>query len=188
MAFRYNRAVPSKVNKSLIRGKVNAAFVSSVHSGRFGCTDVGIVSFKKVYSVFSIAGEAGDDPASETSNALAKVLRVDGKVLIGDEALKYYLDCGSGTDLSQEWYNQTHLPFVFARLCYNKHGKEIEKLAKLFISKKIKIPQYILKREAKKREISPQSLLWYLEHIHYKIDYKAKRSLRLFLKKAKKST
>jgi len=187
MAFRYNRAVPSKINKSLIRGKVNAAFISSIHSRRFNCTDVGIVSHKKVYSVFAIPDEVGDDPASETSNTLAKVLNVDGKILIGDEALKYYLDTSRGIDLSQEWYDQTGLPFVFARLCYNKHGKEIEKLAKLFVSKKTKIPQYILKREAKKREISPKALLWYLEHIHYKLDYKAKHSLKLFLKMAKRS-
>ena len=187
MAFRYNRAVPSRINKSLIRGKVNAAFISSIHSKRFNCSDLGIISHKRVYSVFAIPNESGDDPASETSNALARVLQVDGKIIIGDEALKYYLDSNDGIDLSQEWYNQTGLPFVFARLCYNKHGNEIEKLAKQFASKKTKIPQYILKRESKKREITPKELLWYLQHIHYRLDYKAKRSLKLFLKRTKSS-
>ena len=117
----------------------------------------------------------------------AKVLGLKGQVLIGDAALKYHLDGGEGLDLAEEWYNKTSLPFVFARLCYNKHGKSIEKLAKTFAQTKVKIPQYILKREAEKRGISPKELTWYLEHIYYKMDWKAKRSLKLFLKQSSTS-
>ena len=181
MAFRYKRAVPSQINASLRRGEVNAAFISSIHSPRFHCTDLGIIADKKVYSVFVLSEEESTDPASATSNHLAKILDLHGRVLIGDAALKYYLDGGEGIDLAEAWHQQTGLPFVFARLCYNKHGKAIERLAHTFAKSKVKIPQYILKREAKQRGITPKQLTWYLEHIFYEMDWKAKRSLKKFL-------
>ena len=182
MSFRYKRAVPSQINKSLKRREVNAAFISSVTSEKFKCTDLGIIAYKKVYSVLLLEGENQIDPASATSNKLAHILALEGKVLIGDAALKYYLDGGEGLDLAEVWYEKTGLPFVFARLCYNKNDEIIQNLAKTFSHTKVKIPQYILKQEAKKRGISPKQLTWYLEHIYYKMDWKAKRSLKLFLK------
>ena len=184
MSYSHNRAVPSAINKALKRRSIHAAFISSIESRNCKCTDLGIIAHKKVYSVLLLEGENQGDPASATSNQLAKVLDLQGQVLIGDAALKYHLDGGEGLDLAEEWHNKTALPFVFARLCYNKHGKSIEKLAKTFAKSKVKIPQYILKREAKKRGISPKELTWYLEHIYYEIDWKAKRSLRLFLKES----
>jgi len=187
MFLNYKRAVPSTINKALKRRAVNAAFISSVESRKSKCTDLGIIAHKKVYSVLLLKGENQPDPASATSNQLAKVLDLQGKVLIGDAALKHYLDIGKGIDLAQAWHDKTGLPFVFARLCYNKHGKSIEKLAHTFSQKKVKIPQYILKREAKKRGITPKQLTWYLGHIYYKMDWKAKRSLKLFLKESKKN-
>ena len=182
ISLHYKRAVPSQINKALKRRAVNAAFISSIESRKCRCTNLGIIAHKKVYSVLLLKGANQPDPASATSNKLAKVLNLQGQVLIGDTALKYYLEGGQGLDLAQEWYNKTALPFVFGRLCYNKHGDSIEKLAKKFAHTKVKIPQYILKREAKKRAISPKELTWYLEHIYYKMDWKAKRSLKLFLK------
>jgi len=181
-SFGYKRAVPSQINAALKRRAVNAAFISSVESRRYKCTNLGIIAHKKVYSVLLLKGENKRDPASATSNQLAKVLNLKGRVLIGDNALKYYLDGGEGIDLAEAWYEKTRLPFVFARLCYNKHDKKVKSLAKTFATQRIKIPQYILKKEAKKRGITPKQLTWYLEHIHYKMDYKAKRSLKLFLK------
>lgn len=187
MSLHYKRAVPSKINKALQRKEVNAAFVSSVESHKYQCTNLGIIAHKKVYSVLLLEGKNEIDPASATSNQLAQVLDLHGKVLIGDAALKHYLDGGEGIDLAQAWYERTGLPFVFARLCYNKHGKNIEKLAKTFARSQVKIPQYILKREAKKREITPKQLQWYLEHIYYIMDDKAEKSLKLFLKQSKKN-
>ncbi len=181
IAFRYKRAVPSQINRSLMRGEVNAAFISSIHSPRFSCTDLGIIAENKVYSVFVIPDESGDDPASETSNRLAKILGLNGKVLIGDTALKYYLDGGEGIDLAEEWHKRTGLPFVFARLCYNRHGKAIERLARKFAQTKVRIPQYILKQEAAKRGITPAQLTWYLSYIHYEMGWREKRSLKRFL-------
>ena len=183
ISFNYNRAVPSQINKALKRRAIHAAFISSVESRSrtCKCTDLGIIAHKKVYSVLLLEGENQTDPASATSNQLAKVLNLQGQVLIGDAALKHYLDGGEGIDLAEAWYEKTDLPFVFARLCYNKHGKSIEKLAKCFAKSKVKIPQYILKSEARKRGITPKELTWYLEHIYYEMDWKAKRSLKLFL-------
>ncbi|MEY3090185.1 MAG: hypothetical protein RL113_501 [Pseudomonadota bacterium] len=184
MSFRYKRAVPSKVNQAFRRKKVHAAFVSSIISKKYHCTDLGIIAKKKVYSVLLLQGKNAADPASETSNALARLLNLQGQVLIGDAALKHYLTQKEGIDLAQAWYEKTGLPFVFARLCFNKYPKAMEKLARKFAQTPVKIPQYILKNEAQKREITPKELLWYLDHIHYVMDHKAKKSLKLFLRKA----
>ena len=181
MSFRYKRAVPSQINKALKRREINAAFISSIESKKCKCTDLGIIANQKVYSVLLLAGKNETDPASATSNQLVKVLNLQGKVLIGDAALKYYLDGGEGLDLAEAWYEKTALPFVFARLCYNKHGKAIEKLAKKFARTKVRIPQYVLKKEAEKRGITAKELSWYLEQIYYTMGYKEKRSLKKFL-------
>ena len=181
MGFRYKRAVPSQINRSLKRREINAAFISSVESKKCKCTDLGIIANKNVYSVLLLEGENEKDPASATSNRLAKVLDLRGKVLIGDAALKYYLEGGKGIDLAEAWYAKTGLPFVFARLCYNQHGRSVEKLARTFAHTKVRIPQYILKKEAEKRGVTAKQLSWYLEHIYYRMDWKAKRSLKKFL-------
>ncbi|SFV60425.1 Menaquinone via 6-amino-6-deoxyfutalosine step 1 [hydrothermal vent metagenome] len=187
MAFNYKRAVPSKINKALSSREINAGFISSVESPRYRCTDLGIIANRAVYSVFVIEGEEKKDRESASSNKLASILNLKGEVIIGDKALKYYLDGGVGIDLATAWYEKSSLPFVFARLCYNCYSDEIQKISKKFIAKPIKIPQYILKKEAKKRDITPKQLLWYLEHIEYKMDYKSKKSLKKFLREIKKS-
>ena len=186
MALNYRKDVPTKINKALRKRQINAGFISSIESPRYQCTNLGIIANKAVYSVFIIEGEDKNDHESASSNKLAKVLKLKGEVIIGDKALKYYLDGGEGIDLAKEWYEKTTFPFVFARLCYNCHGKIIKNIAQKFMQQPIKVPQYILKKEAKKRDITPKQLLWYLEHIEYKINYKSKKSLKLFLQKSSK--
>jgi len=180
-SFRYNRAVPSQINKALKRRAVNAAFISSIASKKCKCTDLGIIANQKVYSVLLLEGENKNDPASETSNRLSKVLGLQGRVLIGDAALKYHLEGGEGIDLAEAWYEKTALPFVFARLCYNRHGRSVEKLANKFAHTNVRIPQYILKKEARQRGITAKQLSWYLEQIYYSMGFKEKRSLKKFL-------
>jgi len=166
MSFRYKRAVPSQINAALKRREVNAAFISSVTSQKCQCTDLGIIANKRVYSVFVLPGEEEKDPASATSNQLAKVLNLKGKVLIGDEALKYYLSGGEGIDLAEAWYKETGLPFTFARLCYNRHEKMVKRLAQTFSKTKVNIPQYILKQEAKNEESAQKSYSGILNILH----------------------
>lgn len=182
-SLRYGRATPSTINKAFKNRRVNAAFISSVESATCRCSNIGIVADGPVYSVFVTLGKEKSDKESATSNQLAKVLKLKGEVSIGDKALQAYLAGHQAVDLAQRWKEQTGLPFVFARLCFNRYDKKILTLAKAFERKRIKIPQTLLKKEAKLRGITPQELQWYLAHIHYKIDYKAKRSLKLFLKK-----
>ena len=185
MSLHYNRAVPSQINKALSRRAIDAGFISSIHSPKYACTSLGIIAYKKVHSVLVIEGEMAFDPASASSNQLAKILNLKGRVLIGDEALKYHLDGGEAIDLAEVWYEKTGLPFVFARLCFNKQSQTIQKLAKAFAKTKVKIPQYILKKEAEKRGITASQLKWYLGYISYEMTPKAKKALKLFLKKSK---
>jgi len=180
----YKKATPSAINKKFKSKKVDAAFISSIKSKGCKCTDLGIIANGAVYSVLVLPYEQSFDIESDTSNALSKLLNIKGKVIIGDKALKFYLKNPNTqfVDLSQEWKDKTDLPFVFARLCYNKKAKKIKKLAKKFKKKKQKIPQYYLKKEAKKKEISVNNLKWYLNIINYSLGYKEKRALKLFLK------
>lgn len=185
MALNYKKNVPTKINSALKKKYINAGFISSIESARYRCSNLGIIANGAVYSVFIIDGEDKKDIESASSNALANILNLNGEVIIGDKALKYYLDGGEGIDLAEEWHTRTSLPFVFARLCYNCYEKKIKNIERRFLKAPIKIPQYILKREAKKRDITPKELLWYLQFIKYKIDYKAEKSLKLFLKKVR---
>jgi len=185
MGMNYRRDVPSQINKALKKRQIDAGFISSIESPNYQCSNLGIIANKAVYSVFIIKGKNQTDVESASSNRLAQVLKLQGEVLIGDKALVYYLNGGEGIDLATEWYNQTKLPFVFARLCYTCHGQQIEKIAKKFRKQPIKVPQYLLKREAKKRAITPSQLLWYLNHIEYNMNHKSNKSLKLFLKKSK---
>ncbi|MEA3491061.1 MAG: MqnA/MqnD/SBP family protein [Campylobacterota bacterium] len=186
-AFQYRRDVPSRINRAFQKRAINAAFISSVTSSKCRCSDLGIIADGAVRSVFVLEGEDEIDRESASSNMLAKILKLQGRVLIGDKALRHHLSGGEGIDLAERWKDDTGLPFVFARLCYNGHSSTINSLTKRFTKQPVRIPQTILKKESRAKGIKPQELLWYLEHIHYEMDYKAKRSLKLFLRKSRKA-
>ncbi len=185
----YKKNVPSYINKKFLEKKVDAAFISSIKSQKAKCSNIGIIAHKKVYSVFVLKKrEHKEDKESNSSNILAQILNVHGEVIIGDKALKYYLKNKDEKllDLAELWYEKTNLPFVFARLCFNKYNTTIQKLANKFTKTKVKVPYFYLKKEAKKRGLSPKELQWYLNHIYYKIGHKEKRALKLFFKYARK--
>jgi len=184
--LRWRRAVPSTINREFQKGRVHAAFISSIESRHYHCTDLGIVADGPVFSVFILPGAAADDRESATSNRLAKVLGIEGRVLIGDKALRHYLGGGEGIDLSEAWKEQTGLPFVFARLCYRREGKAIRNIAREFGAREWKIPHYLLHKAAREKGIAPGELRRYLSHIGYRMGWREKKALRLFLKKAKR--
>ncbi len=182
------KAVPSAINKKFKKRSVDAAVISSIESQKksIKTLPLGIVAQKHVRSVIVKRGVCKNDPASATSNVLANILGIEGEVFIGDRALKLYLqDATSYVDLAQVWHNRFGLPFVFARLSINKNYQFYKKLAKRFLQQPIKIPQYILKDYALKRDIKAKDIKEYLTLISYKIDKKEQRGLKLFLKKAR---
>lgn len=183
----YKKSYPSLINKKLKKRKVDSAFISSIASRHEKKLDLGIIAKKDVLSVLLIPGIDEKDYQSETSNALAKVLKLNGKVLIGDKALKYYHENKktSFIDLAQEWNDKYKLPFVFAVLCYSSNKKELTKLTKKFNKNHIKIPTYILNQYSQRTGISNKDILDYLKKIDYNIGIKEKRSLKLFLKLTK---
>jgi chorismate dehydratase len=184
--LRWKRAVPSAVNRAFQRGRIDAAFISSITSRRCRCTDLGIVADGPVLSVFLLPGVSRPDRESASSNILAQVLGLEGEVLIGDKALRHHLAGGGGIDLAQEWKERTGLPFVFARLCHRKKGKKIRKIAKEFGSREWKIPRYLLEKAAREKGITPSQLHRYLEHIDYRMGWREKKALKLFLKKSRR--
>jgi chorismate dehydratase len=177
---------PSQINRLFDKKLIEAGFISSIKTKNKKCFDAGIIANKKVMSVLICQGENKDDFESNTSNILAKILNLKGEVIIGDKALKrYYKNSKNCKDLAKEWYKNYKLPFVFARFCVNKNYKQYEKLINKFLKTKVKIPQYIIKQKAKKLGLTTKEVKEYLNLIYYKIGYKEKRSLKLFLKKAK---
>ncbi len=183
-----NKSYPAYINKRYKKRVVHSAFISSVKSKREKSLDLGIVARDEVLSVLALKSENyKKDFQSDTSNALAQILNIKGEVLIGDKALKYYHETKNKDfiDLAKAWQDKYNLPFVFARLCFNKHKKQLENLTKNFDKRKIKIPQYILKQYSKRSGVSQSQILHYLTKIDYEIGYKEKRALKLFFKLAK---
>ena len=187
-AMEYKKGVPSKLNKDLRYRRVGAAVVSSVTTQQksYKKLDIGICANKKVHSVL-IQKHTSDekDPASATSNILALVLQQQGRVIIGDKALRLYLqDKSQFIDLCEVWHYKYNLPFVFARFCCVYNLPFYKKIFTPFLRRKIYIPRYILDIYANSRQISPTQIQAYLKLIYYKISCKEKKALKLFLSKA----
>ena len=187
MSINAKKGVPSNINKKFISRKVDAAFISSIRARGYKSVNLGIIANKEVLSVLVIPNTCSkNDTASETSNALTKVLKIEGEVIIGDNALRYYLQNKPHIDLANEWYKKHKLPFVFALLCYHKDENIYKTVEKKFLKQKVKIPQYILKQSAKKTNIKEKDILNYLNYISYDLTPKAKLGLKRFYKEAKK--
>ncbi len=186
----YKKGVPSKLNRDLFYRRIDAAIISSVESARkkYKNLDLGICANKQVWSVIlEKNSQNAEDPSSATSNVLARVLGLNGKVIIGDEALRLYLQEGTKFfDLCSLWYEKTGLPFVFARFsCVKKKGF-YSKILKNFTQVETKIPYYILEKYAQMRKISPQDIKAYLQVIYYGMGHKELRALRTFFKQVQK--
>jgi len=174
--IKVKKSYPAQVNEWFEKGIIDAAFISSIKAKNKKCLSAGIAANKMVQSVLVCPGE-GDDFESATSNILAKVLNIKGRVVIGDKAFR---ERGC-VDLASEWYGRYKLPFVFALFCVNRHTKEYQKLIKEFLSKKQKIPYSVLKKYAQKTGISYKEAKYYLDEvIYYKIGWREKKSLKKF--------
>jgi chorismate dehydratase len=185
--LQYKAGVPSEINRAFKARRIDAAFISSIASRRCRCLDLGILARKEVRSVLLLPGKARDDNESATSNVLAKVLNLQGQVLIGDKALKHYLQHDDdAVDLAALWYERQKLPFVFARLCYHSDTKRYKKLSKAFLRSSHKIPQYILQKASARTQIDSKDILEYLTLIEYRLDPHAKLALKRFLRLAGK--
>jgi len=182
----YKRGVPASINKKFISRKIDAAFISSISAKKFNHVNLGIIAKKEVLSVLVIPNDSNKfDKESASSNVLAKLLNVNGEVLIGDKALKHYLLNKPHIDLAKLWNDKYNLPFVFALLCFHKNKNLYKTIEKQFLKQSVKIPQYILQEASKRTNIDKKDILHYLSYISYNLDSKAQRGLKLFYKKEK---
>ena len=184
-SIEYKKSYPSRINRLFKRRQIDAAFISSIESklGNFHCLDAGIIAHKEIRSVLVKRGAYLRDSESATSNALAKMLGVDGEVVIGDKALKLWLqDPEAYVDLAALWYARYRLPFVFARFCVNRNRCYYQKLINSFLHTKVKVPHYLLKRYARKRNIPLHEIKSYLNLVNYRIDNNARKGLNKFLR------
>ena len=181
MIMNYKKGVPSYINNEFLAKRIDAAFISSVKAKKYKYVNLGIIAKKEVLSVLVIPNtDNKHDNESATSNILAQILGIKGEVIIGDKALKYYLEDKPNIDLAQRWNKKYNLPFVFALLCYHKDKNLYKNIEKKFLKQKIKIPQYILKQASKRTDIKEKDILNYLNYISYSLDTKAKKGLKLF--------
>jgi len=182
---RYNiktkKGYPSYINRLFEKRLVEAGFISSIKSKNKKCFDAGIIANKKVMSVLVCEGKKKEDFESNTSNVLAKILNISGEVVIGDKALKRYFKNNNCKDLADVWHKKYKLPFVFARFCVNKNYKNYEKLINKFLNTKIFIPHSLIKKYAKKLDLSTKEVKEYLNLIYYQINYKEKVAIKKFL-------
>ena len=185
-SLHYHKGVPSTLNREFAMRRIDAAFISSITARHCHHFNVGIVAKKEVLSVLSLpCDENKKDTDSATSNLLAQLLNIQGEVLIGDKALRYYYSGKEHTDLGKVWNERTGLPFVFALLCSHNHTHELKRLSHAFVRKPIKIPYYILMENAKKSNLTAKQITHYLQYISYKIGEKEKLGYKRFLKEAK---
>jgi chorismate dehydratase len=182
----YHKGVPSTLNRLFASRHIDAAFISSITARSCQHFNVGIVAKREVLSVLSISSkENKKDTDSATSNLLAQLLNIKGKILIGDKALRYYYSGGEHIDLGEIWNAKTKLPFVFALLCSHNHTHEFKRLSRAFVRKPIKLPYYILMENARKSNLTAAQITHYLQFISYKIERKEKLGYKRFLKEAK---
>ena len=175
------RNYPSKLNTAFLHKRIDAGFISSIASINSKKTNVGIIAYGAVWSVIIINNENSKfDYQSASSNALSKILNLNGEVLIGDRALKYKLKNNNYLDLGEEWYKKYGLPFVFGILCFNKYRNFYLNLGEAFSKANVKVPNYMIKKYALDVGVSEKDIKNYLKRIHYKITAKAKHSLNLF--------
>lgn len=180
-AFFNKVGVPSAINSALRARRVDAGFISSIRSKGKTCFNAGIIAKKEVRSVLvKPAKSLRADAASNTSNELARILNVKGEVVIGDRGLKLWLEDKTALDLALLWQEKTGLPFVFARLCCVRNCRLVKKISASFLRQRVKIPRYILNRQAQKTQIPPREILDYLKVISYKIGTKEKLALKKF--------
>ncbi len=186
-SMHYKRSVPAKINKEFLSRRIDAAFISSISARKSKYVNLGIIAKKEVLSVLVIPSVNDvSDIESATSNVLVKILDVNGEVLIGDKALKYYLSDKPHVDLAKEWNKKYNLPFVFALLCFHKDKKLYKSIERNFLKQKVKIPQYILKQASLRTDINSKDILNYLKYISYELDSKAKKGLIKFYKEISK--
>lgn len=189
----HKKNIPSKLNKSLKNKKINSAIISSIESKhkKYKNLNIGICANKKVLSVIVEPSTSKTlDKASATSNALSDILKLNGKVMIGDKALRQYIKNDKKyIDMCQEWYKKTKLPFCFARFSTINKLDKYKKFFKNFDfksntkNKRTKIPTYILEKYSKDRQIKEKDIKMYLQYIYYHIGKKELKSLKLYLKK-----
>ena len=182
------KGVPSKLCDDLKARRIDAAVISSIEARKYKELNMGICAKNEVISVLVRKNSAKKlDVESRSSNMLARILGLDGEIIIGDKALMAYLQDGKSEfyDLGEQWKQRTNLPFAFGRFACVKNQNTYKKIIKIFLKQKIYIPRYILNSYAKSRNIKPNDILWYLNYIHYKISAKEQKSLRIFINKAR---
>lgn len=139
-----------------------------------------------------LAKKYGISPVFLSPDTQIGSYRADARLIIGDEALEltygkktpFYMNI---TDLSQEWYEMTGLPFVFAVIASRKKEAPSDFLNLLSLSRDegIRNIQGIAQEECEKCRITTEAVVDYLNNrISYSLSEKEMEGLKEFQKLA----
>ncbi|MEI8351814.1 MAG: bifunctional demethylmenaquinone methyltransferase/2-methoxy-6-polyprenyl-1,4-benzoquinol methylase UbiE [bacterium] len=142
------------------------------------------------------------DPASRTSNALARILlerhwkrpvrfieggskdSTDAEVVIGDRALCEPAGPGGDYDLASAWHDMTGLPFVFAVWVFHRDHPQSERLAEVVRQAKeaglAALPELVRQQAAKLKLEEPFCLDYFTRCIRYDLTPQHLEAMRLF--------
>ncbi|NLA50453.1 MAG: menaquinone biosynthesis protein [Bacteroidales bacterium] len=113
----------------------------------------------------------------------------DGIVLIGDQCFELEKQFVYGTDLAEEWYNFTGLPFAFA--CWTANRQLPEKFLKEFneaLGTGVKNITEVVRKYGRKGIIRGEALEIYLtENISFNLNKDKRKAIKLFLHYMKES-
>lgn len=142
------------------------------------------------------------DPASRTSNALARILldrhwkrpvrfveggskqSTDAEVVIGDRALCEPSGAGGDYDLASAWRDMTGLPFVFAVWAFRKDHPRPDRLAQVVQQAKraglAALPEIVRQQSAKLNLPESFCLDYFTDCIRYDLGSPHNEAMRLF--------
>ena len=210
--FEVREAPPAELAERFARGEFEAALLPIVDAfrtpGARVVAGVAIAARGEVLSVrlfldkpLAQAQTIARDPASHTSNALFEILaglkwnralpppapgeRPDGRLLIGDAALRALGTANEEVDLAAEWCAWTGLPFVFAAWVTSAPrpglAQALQSSAKAGLARREEIADAESARLGLKRELGRHYLR---EAIRYELGPEERRGAELFWRHA----
>jgi len=204
------RIEPSRLAKALLAGEVDAAVLpvgAALQHDLRVLPSCGVASDGAVQSVFLLhdlpfqqVGTVHPDPASVSSNLLARILverfgsgrwdavapdqPAQGRVLIGDPALA--LKEWRGTDLGEAWKRLAGHPFVFAAWVLGPHVPELDWPAvdALFRAAAVRGVDALDTLSRHQQVVSPARSLEYLQNLRFLLDPRYRAGMELYARHA----
>jgi len=204
--FILHRDEPSRISTAFDNNECDILISSATRiMDKENLLSYGIAAEKEVMSVALFCPTSFQSvklaATSSSSNTLLKVIakhfwkkelsfsyeKGDAFLLFGDECLRFHSDTYQKIDLATVWYEETGLPFVFARgYIHNPHIKPcIEEHFQKALQWSSANKSVLLSEISKKTGFSKELLSCYYDTLSFKLEKKHLESIELFHKLVK---